>query len=308
MELPILDFRKYPFLKPLEDELKKYAGGVTLNDLLSSENYYLEQAKQRIDKILKDQDLEPYDKLKDSVLVFYTTLFLVAALDSEILKRKFLDKETEIIEKNLLDEDEDTLLEISKLIGLKIEKDKLELKYKENKKTLTKYLNFSVDFLNYLKYSKELRKKDNNFSLSTHILKSGKVYLNKEEIVKILVFQIKDRLYEMMNITDVTLPEQIKKFADEMRGRKTPPCISELLKKGNFNEEDLKILTTYYIDIGDERSALNLVKDENAIKRLKGDKKTKYIVYSCKKMKDLGYCVASCNVINPLQLYYGRLE
>ncbi|WP_168065366.1 DNA primase regulatory subunit PriL [Sulfolobus sp. S-194] len=304
----ILDFRKYPFLKPLEDELNKYAGGVSLNDLLVSGSYYLDQAKERIDKILKDKELESYDKIKDSVLVFYTTLYLVAALDNDILKKKFLDKESQMIEKNLLNESEETVVEIAKYLGLNINYDNIEIKYKKNKKILSLSLKYSLNFIDFLKYTRELRKIDNKFSLASHILKDGKVYMTKEEIVKILVFQIRDKLMKMVNVSDVVIPEQIRKLADELKGRKTPPCILELKRKKELNNTELEVLITYYIDIGDEKSAIDLTKDENVIKKFKGDKKTKYIIYSCKKMKELGLCVASCNTLNPLQFYYGKLE
>lgn len=308
MKVVLLDLRKYPFLKPLSEELKKYAGGVTLNDLLSEGSYYLEQAKTRVEKILKDEEVESYEKIKDPVLVFYTTMYLITALNSELLKNKFLEKESKIITKNLSLENEETLLEISKLLGLRINQDKIELKIEENRKTLPKIFNYSVNFIDYLRYTKSLRRDNEKFSLATHILKDGKVYISKEEVVEILVHYIRDRLDEMMNITDIAIPEQIKKLADELRGRKTPPCIVELIRKESLNAEELSIIATYFLDIGEENTAKSIIKDENVINKFKGDKKTKYIIYSCKRMKELRLCVNSCNVQNPLQLYYGKLE
>lgn len=305
--MTLIDFRKYPFLKPLEEELKRYAGGVTLNDLLSNA-YYLEQAKNRIDKILKEEDLEPYEKLKDPVLVFYTTLYLVSALGNETLKRKFLRKETVLIEKDLRNDNEETLIEISEILGVKVKRENIQIKHREDKRTLIIPLNFSMDFISYLKLTKEIRKDYNNFSLPTKILKDGKVYLGKEEISKIITYKIKDVLYEMMNVSDISIPEAIRKFAEVLKGRKTPPCIINLIKKDEISDEELSILITYFIDIGDEKSIERFSKGKDLERKLRGDKKTKYIIYSCQKMKELGLCVSSCNVINPLQLYYGKLE
>lgn len=310
--MAIIDFRKYPFLKPLEEELKKYAGGVTLNDLLSSGSYYLEEAKKRIDKIIKDEELEPYEKIKDSVLVFYTTLYLVAALGNETLKRKFIERETSIWEEELKKENDEVVLEILKNIEININSDTLDIKFKNGKKIMTITYKFSMNFIDYLKITRGLRKLDPSFSLSTHILKDGKIYLKKEEVAKILAYKIKENLEEMTEISEDTIPEQIKKYAEEIKGKKTPPCIKALIDKKSLTDIEKQILITYFIDIGlDENTILGKFNDESTkelIKKFKGDKKTKYIIYSCNKMRELNLCVANCNVLNPLQLYYGKLE
>jgi len=309
-----IDYRKYPILKPLEDELKKYAGGVTLDYILSTDNSYKEEARKRVNKILKDQELEPYDKIKDSILVFYTTLYLVAALDNELLKKKFVERETELIEKNLLNEKEETLLEIARylsnrfpdILKININSENLLIKYKEKRKILTIPLKFSMNFVDYLKGTKEIRKENESFSLSTKILKEGKVFLTKLEVTKIIAYKIKDLLYEALNIKYESIPDEVKKMAEELNGRRTPPCILKLLKKKELNATETSVLVTYFIDIGDYKNAERFTED--LAKKYYGDKKTKYIVYSCKRMKELGLCVNSCGTSNPLQLYYGKLE
>jgi len=313
----VIDYRKYPILKPLEEELKKYAGGVTLDYILSTDNYYKEEAKKRVNKILRDEELETYDKVKDSILVFYATLYLVAALDNELLKKKFVEKEAELIEKSLLDEKEEVLLEIARYLNnlsdrfpelsmLKINQENLSIKRKENKKTLTVPFKFSMHFVDYLKVTKELRKENEDFSLSTKILKGGKVFLTKEEVSKIIAYKIKDLLYELVNIKYESIPEEVRKMAEELKGRKTPPCIQVLLRKKELNEIETSVLVTYFIDIGDYKNAERF--SEDLAKKYRGDKKTKYIVYSCNIMKELGLCIDSCGTSNPLQHYYGKLE
>lgn len=302
----VIDYKKYPFLKPIEEELKKYAGGITLNDLLSSNSYYLEKAEERVKKILNNEELEPYEKIRDSVLVFYATLLLVAALKNELLKKKFVEKEAEVVEKKLSYETEETLLEIAKLLGINVESENLLIKHKENRKVLTIPFKFSMSFIDYLKVTKEIRKENEEFSLSTKIMKDGKVFLTKQELIKIITYKIKDKLYEETTISDVVIPEEVKKKAEEMKGKRTPPCIQNLRRKKELNNVEISVLVTYYIDIGDYESAKKY--SEELLKKYRGDKKTKYIVYSCNKMKELGLCVNSCNVLNPLQLYYGKLK
>jgi len=310
----IIDNRKYPILKPLEEELKKYAGGVTLDYILSTNNSYKEEAKKRVNKILKDEELESYDKIKESVLVFYTTLYLVAALDSELLKKKFVEKEAELMGKSLVNEKEETLLAIAKYLNslsdrfpglseLRINPENLLIKRKEKSKTLIVPFKFSMNFVDYLEVTKEIRKEDEGFSLSTKILKDGKVFLTKEEVSKIIAYKIRDLLYEAVNIKYESIPEEVKKMAEELNGRRTPPCILNLLRKKELNIIETSVLVTYFIDIGDDKNAEKFSKD--LAKRLREDKRTKYIIYSCNKMKQQGLCVASCNVLNPLQLYYG---
>ena len=313
----VIDYRKYPILKPLEEELKKYAGGVTLDYILSTNNFYKEEAKKRVNKILKDEELEPYDKIKDSILVFYTTLYLVAALDNELLKKKFVERETELMEKSLLSEKEEALLEIAKylnslsenfpeLASLRINSENLLIKRKEKKKTLIVPFKFSMNFIDYLKVTKDIRKEDEDFSLSTKILKDGKVFLTKDEVAKIIAYKIRDMLYEAVNIKYENIPEEVRKMADELKGRRTPPCILNLINKKEHSPIETSVLVVYFLDIGDYKNAERF--SEELAKKYRGDKKTKYIVYSCSKMKELGLCVDSCGTSNPLQHYYGKLE
>ena len=311
----VVDYAKYPFLKPLEEELNKYAGGVTLDFILSTSNNIKEEAKKRVNKILKDEELEPYDKINEPVLVFYTTLYLVVALDNELLKKKFVEREAELIEKELKNEKEEVLLEIAnylnslsdkfpELASLRINPENLLIKRKEKKKTLIVPFKFSMNFIDYLKVTKDIRKEDEDFSLSARILKDGKVFLTKDEVVKILTYKIKDLLYEAVNIKYESIPEEVKKMAEELKGRRTPPCIQALLNKKELGEVEKAVLVTYFLDIGDYKNAERF--SEDLAKKYRGDKKTKYIVYSCSKMKELGLCVNSCGTSNPLQHYYGK--
>lgn len=90
-----------------------------------------------------------------------------------------------------------------------------------------------------------------------------------------------------------------------------PPCIENILAKEKLNEEEIRTLITFYIDIGKGLSGIvsimkkyNVSNVEDLYRKYRGDKGTRYIVYSCAKMKQLGLCVSSCNVKNPLQLYF----
>ena len=304
----MIDFRKYPILKPLDKELKEYMGGVTLDYILSTDNQIKREAERRVDKILRGEELNPYGK--EAVKIFYTTLYLVVALDNEILKKKFVEKETELMEKSLMKENDDTLLEIARILSTKYQElsdlrnESLKIKRKERRKTLIFTFKFSMNFINYLKVTKGLRKEDEDFSLSGRILKDGRVFLTNTDVARILAYEIRDMLYEAVNIRYESVPEEVKKMADEMKGKKTPPCILSLMKKKELKETEKAVLIVYLIDIGDYRDAEKI--SEELAKRFLGDRKNKYIVYSCGKMKGLGLCVENCGTLNPLQHYYGK--
>ncbi|MEM3912081.1 MAG: DNA primase regulatory subunit PriL, partial [Saccharolobus sp.] len=72
-------------------------------------------------------------------------------------------------------------------------------------------------------------------------------------------------------------------------------------------------LITFYINIGKSLSSISVIMKkwdisnlEDLYKQYRGNKDTRYIVYSCKKMKELNLCVSNCNVKNPLQLYFAN--
>ncbi|WP_221288041.1 DNA primase regulatory subunit PriL [Stygiolobus caldivivus] len=302
--MALIDYSKYPFLKSLEDELSKYGSSVTIKDLLSTSKEKLMEARTRIENVIRDKQNLPYSKLHgDTVLVFYLSILILSALGSKIITEKFIESEVNLFKQELKFEQPSVVIEIGKILGININNEEgLELREIQNgKKIKIIRLPYSIPFLDYLKYTIELRKKDDRYSLRKHILSKGNVYIDKEELIDLVVERIKDRMSSIVKQTQLTdLPDEIKKMADNIRGRKTPPCMLELMKKkDNLSDEEKKIIITYLIDIGSEVEGFT---DE--YKKLRNNK---YIVYSCQKLKEKGLCVNECGVINPLQLYYGKL-
>jgi len=118
----VLDVKKYPFIKSLEDELKKYGGGITLSDLLLNSTTLIDQAKDRIQKVKSGEELPHYVSYNEPVLVFYTTLLSLAILNDLRLIRKYAHIEAKQFKSLLQNENEENLLEITKLLDLKINK------------------------------------------------------------------------------------------------------------------------------------------------------------------------------------------
>jgi len=309
--LAVIDYYKYPFLKGLDEEVAKYGKGITLNDLIGGENNQnVLNAKKRIISVIKSEPLEPYSRLRDSVIVFYTTIILIAILNNKILTEKYVDAETKVFLNELKNENEENLVEIAKQLGVKVELKPIEVvKREESKKGIKEKqirLPFAINFIEYLKQTRRARKEYEELKLNMQFLKEGNVYLNKDKLLLLLESRVKDRLEVLIGSIKLNeVPESLKKLADDLRGRKTPPCILELQKRKELSEEEQKILITYYLNVGYDVDT-QIFKEE-LVRKLKGDKRTRYIVYSCKRIRELGYCVSDCGVTNPLQLYYGKL-
>lgn len=303
-ELALIDYSKYPFLKSLEDELKKYGSSITIKDLLITSKEKLDEARSRIENVMKEKFNVPYSQLHgDTVLTFYLSLLILSALGSKILTEKFVENEVNVFKSQLMMEKPDVVVEIAKILGINVNTDEIELREYQGKKIRSIRLPFAINFVEYLKYSKELRKRDEKFSLRKHVLQKGNVYLDKNELVDLITDRIRERIMNIIKQIQLTdVPEEIKKLADEIKGRKTPPCIMELMKKKeSLTQEEKKILLTYIIDIGADS------RDFAPEEIVKETKKTRVIVYSCERLKELGLCVNNCGVKNPLQLYYGKL-
>ncbi|AAK40874.1 DNA primase regulatory subunit PriL [Saccharolobus solfataricus] len=301
-----LDVKKYPFIKSLDDELKKYGGGITLTDLLLNSTTLIDQAKDRIQKTKSGDELPHYVSYNEPVLVFYTTLLSLAILNDVKLIRRYAYAEAKQFRSLLHTENEENLLEISKLLDLKINRcDPIKFYLEKKRRIIQK--EFCVHFIDYLKYTKDLKE---DWKLSGQILHKGYVYLDKNQLIGLIAESIKSKIVEMIRPLNLKeIPEKLKSLI-ERRGI-IPPCIENILAKEKLNEEEIRTLITFYIDIGKGLSGIvsimkkyNVSNVEDLYRKYRGDKGTRYIVYSCAKMKQLGLCVSSCNVKNPLQLYF----
>ncbi|ACP35683.1 DNA primase, large subunit [Sulfolobus islandicus Y.G.57.14] len=302
----VLDVKKYPFIKSLEDELKKYGGGITLSDLLLNSTTLIDQAKDRIQKVKSGEELPHYVSYNEPVLVFYTTLLSLAILNDLRLIRKYAHIEAKQFKSLLQNENEENLLEITKLLDLKINKcDQIKFSLEKKRRIVQK--EFCVNFIDYLKYTKGLRE---DWKLSKQVLYKGYVYLDKNQLTDLIAENIKNKIVEMIRPLNLKeIPEKLKSLI-EKKGV-VPPCIENILGKEKLSEEEIRTLITFYINVGKGLGSIiaimkkwNVTNIEDLYKKYRGDMETRYIVYSCARMKQLGLCVSNCNVKNPLQLYF----
>ncbi|MDT7900368.1 MAG: DNA primase regulatory subunit PriL [Acidianus sp.] len=307
--MAIVNTEAYPFRVSLEQVLSRY-GGLSFYDVISNNGDTIKEAKERINRIIKGDDIKHYKDTKNPQLLFYSVLLILSVLGDKKIAEKVCRKEAELFAEDLEKEDEENLLEMANFLGIKIEKKKIEYHITKGKVVL----NYAIYFIDYLRLTKNLRK-NSKFSLSERIIKDGYVFIDRKTLLNL----IKEVIYEKMMslVKPIPLSEIPDTIRDLLLLRKgiTPPCISALFKKDKKSEEELKILTVYMIDIGSSTDSIITMLKNNGIQNPEDflnhfikDRKTRYIVYNCTQLKKMNLCVSECGVKNPLQLYFGRLD
>ncbi|MEM1599368.1 MAG: DNA primase regulatory subunit PriL, partial [Sulfolobaceae archaeon] len=149
----VLDVKKYPFIKSVEAELQKYGGGVTLMDILMTNNNILDLAKNRIQKVLNDEELPNYLTYTEPVLVFYTVLLLLSIINNQEFSKKYSFFELRQFKKILETENEENLLDLAKFLNININKcNKIEIRLEKIK--ISK--DYCINFIGYLKLTRNM--------------------------------------------------------------------------------------------------------------------------------------------------------
>ncbi len=279
----MLDEYKYPFVKTAEAELKRvYGPSIGFYDILTSDNDLIQEAKERINETVRLGKAKPYLNLRNPVLLFYTSLLVLAVINEADITSKYIQAEVEMFSKLMEKETESDLLSLSNVLGFKASYCD-PLRYHQDKTVIT--LSLCSDLISYVRASKGTEAK-----LSRQILLNGKVYFTKRALVAILRKKLKVKIGETLRPLRISLPKTLE---DMIKGVSPtlPPCIKRIRERSEMNEEERRILDAYLVDVGETtRSSKNV------------------IVYSCEIMKKKGLCVAECGVKNPLQLIFGRKD
>ncbi|AWR94818.1 hypothetical protein [Acidianus brierleyi] len=305
--MSLISTDKYPFLKSFDEAIKDY-GGIKFYDIIATNGQVLNDAKERIKKILEDSPVESFKRYRYSSLVFYTELLILAIMNDRRIIEKVLKREAENFSKEISEESEDQFKELLKRLKVPIEYKKISY-HNGNRKI---ELSYAINFISYLTLIRNLT--NSSLSLSQNILNKGYVYLDKNKVLEILKNTIYNKLYQ--NIKPISLseiPETLKDLIIVKNG-KTPPCIDGLIRKQNKTPEEIKILIVYKLDINTDLNSIITFLKENGVQEAENyineilRKKEKYILYSCKQMKEKNLCISECGVKNPLQLYFGKLD
>jgi DNA primase large subunit len=305
--MSLISVDKYPFLKPLEQVVRELHG-VSFFELISSNGRVLNEAKERVKRILDGQEPPPFKDYRNPSLVFYTEMVILSTIGDKRVIDRVLQWEAEGFVKDMSKEREEVFRELVKLLKVPLEKKKVSYHVGKRKIELV----YAVNLLSYLSLIRGVR--DEELSLSQLVLSQGYVFLSKQKLLKLIKYVTLERLSQSVRpITLSEVPETLRDII-ALRQGKTPPCIEGMMAKKEKSPEEVKVLAVYKVNVGtDLGSLVSFLKRfgvENAEEYAKEllSSRRKYVVYSCEKMKEKGLCVADCGVKNPLQLYFGKAE
>lgn len=309
----VIDFTTYPFMKNVNEELKKYAGGVKLQDLLVSQGNILNSAIERIKSVVLNKEKESFKKYgSNSVFVFYTIILILSASNDRSIIKKYINNESKIFYETISKEHEENLVEIAKGLGVNVLIKDVKYHERQNKRLTETRTSYCIKFTDYLQIHRE---DDEYLILSKQILKDGYVCLTREKLLLLMKYIFKNKLNTMIKpLTLSQIPDKLKEILGLSFSKRTPPCMENIKTKLDSNQQlsDNEIIAyaTYLRDIGYSLDSIkaflakvNFTNTESLLELLK---KKRVIEFSCEVMKKLNLCVNDCGVKNPLQLYYQR--
>lgn len=315
---------KYPFLK----EAKGYVNSLNLNlESLQKHPIYsaaLDLGRERaIDAINGHLEIDIKDKISAefSILSYIIARILVNLTHNKFLIERYSEGEAKKIFDFLKNENGEVIERIKNDVG--------GLKIDEEGK---------IPFHQYLKFSKNLLKKNKRWKLVNRELSHGEVKINEKEKLILLREAIKEKISELPSSTLRKIPKdffRISKNLNSLFAEKTakdleikeikeealPPCILLLLKSlgsGEISHQGMFILGTFFINLGLKKEKIVQIfsrfprfseeKTKYQIEFLSGEKSNvKYTCPSCEKIKFYGFCKeVNCGVKHPISYYMSR--
>jgi DNA primase large subunit len=308
---------RYPFLK----EAREYVSSIRINisDIQDHPLYSdaIEDSKQRIkDRMSAKPQVVPEEKLPRelSILSYAIARILVNHIGNRQLSYRYASAEAESAYSFLL----------------------RETSRKAVQEEVMKDLSFNpgggkMHYTEYLRVSANLSKQEPKWKLVNKALEAGYISVDESETLMLLREVI--RLKVLEPIDTKTIPDNLKKAANEIAGiyiRKpddikidqvnenaVPPCLKSMmasLENGTISHNERFIIATFYIGAGLNIDGLlkvfshfpnyNEEKTRYQLEFLNGEKgATKYNCPSCAKIKSFGLCKAECDVKHPLSYY-----
>ena len=327
------DLAKYPFLKETTEYVKKL--DLKIQDLTNPEfAEILKRAETRVEEAilftLVSRDLR---KPEVEILSFPVATMLAIATENSFIKKRYALAEAEQVLNDLQDEPKERILAIAQNFKWKLEinrDDKLPYE-------------FTLHFTDYLKNTTHLREKE--WKLVNCLLSDGKIYLNKNKIVRLLKEEVRKYIEKRLETKEAKFPTEISAIAEklkkltldkigkmEMEGfPKTvvreafPPCIDTLYKAVSSGRHLSHIgrftLTSFLVNIGmPSESVIELFRNFSdfnerltryQVEHIAGERgsRTQYISPKCETLKTHGVCTTPdtlCEKIRHPLIYYRR--
>ncbi len=336
--------RKYPFLITLREYLAKELGYEAPLALIMKDPDIIDITITRLSEALKKgvAPLENGRTIYDEVVSHHLALLLAGKLGARVAER-IARAEAARAAKYLELEDTDSLIALTAELGLTVKRESISFPwvYDLRKRTYrSRVLPVAIRLDSYLKAVAS--SDEPQLRLTNAFLLRGWVYVDRKMLIEILKHAIyntiKYRLHENTTLYSDEVSDELltkaHKVATEILDQKEkgltwspeafPPCITSLLAKASdrglnsLSDEEGYLLTSFLALLGPNDNDLeNLFRETgvseskavnaiiNLIKLAK-DKRTR--IYTCKALKGLGICMASCGVATPIHAYRRSLR
>jgi DNA primase large subunit len=303
------DFAKYPFLKQASKQIEELQFTI---GTLSSEKLIFDRAQNRVEKAILE--VNTGDAIRDKraeISSFAAAFILVIATKNSWIKKRYALAVAKTARTQMLVESKEKIFAIAKDFEWDIEEGAFGK-------------DFRVGFSFYLKNAAHMH--GSEWKLVNQILEKGRVYLNKDKVVRLLQEEVKHRVEKRLDVSEIkNLPEEITaiaedliKLAQEIMGQEIdemprvvvqaafPPCINALYADAaqahHLSHFGRFTLTSFLVNIGMTPEGLNdmykTFSDYNErltryqIEHIAGERGsgTKYTCPQCSVLQTHGVC------------------
>ena len=324
------DFAKYPFLKQASKQIEDLQFRI---ETLPSEKPIFERAQNRVEKAIFEVNTgKPIRDKRSEISSFAAALILVIATKNSWIKKRYALSVAKTAHAQMLGENKGKIFAIAQDFDWDIEEGAFGK-------------DFRIGFDFYLKNAAHMH--DSEWKLINQIMDNGRVYLNKDKIVRLLQEEVKNRIEKRLDVAEIrNLPPEITviaeglvKSAQEIMGQEIedipkvvvqaafPPCINAIyeaaLSTHHLSQIERFTLTSFLLNIGMSSDKVSefykSFSDYNErltryqIEHIAGERGsgTRYIPPQCSVLQTHGLCrgrdVLCRRIYHPLA-YYKRKQ
>jgi DNA primase large subunit len=251
------DFAKYPFLKQASKEIEELHFTI---ETLPLEKSIFDRALNRVEKAIFDVNTgEAIRDKKSEISSFAAALILVIATKNSWIKKRYALSVAKTAHVQMLAENKGKIFAIAQDFDWDIDKGEFGK-------------DFRIGFSFYLKNAAHMH--GSEWKLVNQIMDKGKVYLNKDKIVRLLQEEVKSRVEKRLDVPEIKnlppeitiLAEGIIKSAQAIMGEEIedipkevvqtafPPCIKAIYEAASsthhLSQMERFTLTAFLLNIG----------------------------------------------------------
>ena len=332
------DLAKYPFLKETAEYIRPL--DLQIEDLASiGMDQILKRAEERVSEAITSAKIIRNPKRTDLEISSYpVALLLVTATENSFIRKRYALTEAKQAGEDLAGEPKEKIFRVAENFGWK-----LTLPSKQSCEIPSEFV---LHFTDYLRNTAHLREK--KWKLVNRILIDGNVYLNKNDVARLLQEEIRRHIEKRLELAKlskyppqiIAIAERIKKLAVERIGpaemegfpkivvqEAFPPCIKALYEAASSSRHLSHVgrftLTSFLINIGMPSEKVNELfkgfSDYNErltryqVEHIAGERgsRTRYTSPQCATLQTHGVCTNSdslCRRIRHPLAYYKRKQ